>query len=147
VKETETVARFLRVGLQSLEVKGPDDIEGAFRAATKGRANGSMVAAGGFLSFHRKRIIELAEKNRLPAIYSSVTYVEAGGLMFYGEDRSEMFRRAAEIVDKILKGTKPADIPVERPKKFDLVINLKAAKQIGLTIPPEVLARANRIIR
>jgi putative ABC transport system substrate-binding protein len=146
-KELETVARFLRVGLQSLEVKGPDGIEGAFQAATKGRANGFMVAAGGFLAFHRKRIVELAAKNRLPTMYSSVMYVEAGGLMFYGEDRSEMFRRAAEIVDKILKGTKPADIPVERPKKFDLVINLKAAKQIGLTIPPEVLARANRIIR
>jgi putative tryptophan/tyrosine transport system substrate-binding protein len=80
-------------------------------------------------------------------MYPSVNYVEAGGLMFYGEDRSEMFRRAAEIVDRILKGTKPADIPVERPKKFDFVINLKAAKQIGLTFPPEVLARASRIIR
>jgi putative ABC transport system substrate-binding protein len=80
-------------------------------------------------------------------MYPSVTYVEAGGLMTYGEDRSEMFRRAAEIVDKILKGTKPADIPVERPKKFDLVINLKAAKQIGLTVPPEVLARADRVIK
>jgi len=147
VKETETVARFLGVGIQSLEVKGPDDIEGAFRAATKGRANGLMVAAGGFFAFHRKRIIDLTEKNRLPTMYPSVTYVEAGGLMTYGENRSEMFRRAAEIVDKILKGTKPADIPVERPKKFDLVINLKAAKQIGLTVPPEVLARASKIIR
>jgi putative ABC transport system substrate-binding protein len=147
VKELETVARYLRVGIQFLEVKGPDDIEGAFRAATKGRANGLMLPTSGFFSFHRKRIIDLAEKNRLPAMYSSVNYVEAGGLMFYGEDRSEMFRRAAEIVDKILKGTKPADIPVERPKKFDLVINLKAAKQIGFTVPPEVLARASRIIR
>ena len=147
VKETETVARFLGVGIQSLEVKGPDDIEGAFRAATKGRANGLMVAAGGFFAFHRKRIIDLTEKNRLPTMYPSVTYVEAGGLMTYGENRSEMFRRAAEIVDKILKGTKPADIPVERPKKFDLVINLKAAKQIGLTVPPEVLARADRVIK
>jgi len=147
VKETETVARFLRVGLQSLEVKGPDDFEGAFRAATKGRANGLMVAAGGFFAFHRKRIIELAEKNRLPAMYPTVSYVEAGGLMTYGEDRSEMSRRAAEIVDKILKGTKPADIPVERPKKFDLVINLPAAKRIGLTVPPNVLVRATRVIR
>ncbi|MDP2606135.1 MAG: ABC transporter substrate-binding protein [Deltaproteobacteria bacterium] len=147
VKETEAVARFLRVGLQSLEVKGPDDIEGAFRAATKGRADGFIAGAGGFLSFHRKRIVDLAEKNRLPAMYSTVAYVDAGGLMTYGEDRSEMYRRAAEIVDKILKGTKPADIPVERPKKFDLVINLKAAKQIGFTVPLEVLARASRIIR
>jgi len=147
LKETKPVARFLKVAIQSLEVKGPDDIEGAFRATTKGRANGLMVGAGGFLSFHRKRIIDLAEKNRLPAMYSSVNYVEAGGLMVYSEDRSEMFRRAAEIVDKILKGTKPADIPVERPKKFDFVINLKAAKRIGLTVPPNVLVRATRVIR
>jgi putative ABC transport system substrate-binding protein len=147
LKETETVARFLRVGIQFLKVKGPNDIEGAFRAATKGRANGLILPTSGFFSFHRKRIVDLVEKNRLPAMYSSVGYVEAGGLMFYGEDRSEMFQRAAEIVDMILKGTKPADIPVERPKKFDFVINLKAAKLIGLTVPPEVLARASRIIR
>jgi putative ABC transport system substrate-binding protein len=147
LKETEAVARFLRVGLQSVEVKGPDDFEGAFQATTKKRAQAIIVGGGGFFAAHRKRIVELAAKSRLPATYSNVQYVEAGGLMFYGEDRSEMFRRAAEIVDKILKGTKPADIPVERPKKFDLVINLKAAKQIGLTVPPEVLARASRIIR
>jgi putative tryptophan/tyrosine transport system substrate-binding protein len=146
-KETETVTRYLRVGIQFLEVKEPGDIEGAFGAATKGRANGLMVAAGGVFAVHRKRILDLAEKNRLPAMYSSVTYVEAGGLMTYAEDRSEMYRRAAEIVDKILKGTKPADIPVERSKKFDFVINLKAAKQIGLTVPPEVLARATKIIK
>ena len=130
-----------------MEVKGPDDFEGAFQAATKGRANGLMLAGGGFFAFHQKRIVDLAAKNRLPAMYIAVRFVEAGGLMSYGEDRSEMFRRAAEIVDKIIKGTKPADIPVERPKKFDLVINLKAAKQIGFTVPPEVLARASRIIR
>ena len=147
VKELETVARYLRVGIQFLEVKGPDDIEGAFRAATNGRANGLMLPTSGFFSFHRKRIIALVEKNRLPAMYSSVTYVESGGLMYYGEDRSDMYRRAAEVVDMILKGAKPADIPVERPKKFDLVINLKAAKQIGLTIPSVVMARASRIIR
>jgi putative ABC transport system substrate-binding protein len=147
VKELETVARYLRVGMQFLEVKGPDDIEGAFRAATKGRANGLMLPTSSFFAFHRKRIIDLAEKNRLPAMYSSVGYVEAGGLMVYSEDRAEMLRRAAEIVDMILKGTKPADMPVERPKKFVFVINLKAAKQIGLTVPPEVLARASRIIR
>jgi putative ABC transport system substrate-binding protein len=147
LKEVESVAKFLRVGIQSLEVKGPDDFEGAFRAATKGRANGLMLAGGAFFGFHEKRIVELAAKNRLPAMYIVERFVEAGGLMSYGEDRSEMFRRAAEIVDKILKGTKPADIPVERPKKFDLVINLKAAKQIGFTVPPEVLARASRIIR
>ena len=147
VKEMETVARFLRVEIQSLEVKGPDDFEGAFQAAAKKRAQALMLGGGGFFGAHQKRIIDLAAKNRLPAMYTTVQYVEAGGLMTYGEDRAEMFRRAAEIVDKILKGTKPADIPVERPKKFDLVINLKAAKQIGLTVPPEVLARASRIIR
>jgi len=147
VKETEPVARFLRVRIQSLEVKGPDDIDGAFRAATKGRANGLMVTGGALFGFHQKRIIDLAAKNRLPAMYIVARFVEAGGLMSYGEDRSEMFRRAAETVDKILKGTKPADIPVERPKKFELVINLNAAKQIGLTIPPELLARASRIIK
>jgi putative ABC transport system substrate-binding protein len=106
-----------------------------------------MLAGGAFFGFHEKRIIDLAAKNRLPAMYIVARFVEAGGLMSYGEDRLEMFRRAAEIVDKILKGTKPADIPVDRPKKFDFVINLKAANQIGLTVPPNVLARADRVIR
>jgi putative ABC transport system substrate-binding protein len=147
LKEVEPVARFLRIGIQSLEVKGPDDFERAFQAATKKRAEALMVSSGGFFAFHQKRIVELAVKSRLPAMYGNVAYVDAGGLMSYTADRKEQFRRAAEIVDKILKGTKPADIPVERPKKFDLVINLKAAKQIGLTVPPEVLARASRIIR
>ncbi len=104
-----------------------------------------LGGGGGFLSSHQKRIVELAAKNRLPGLYPNV--LEAGGLMTYSEDRSEMLRRAAEIVDKILKGTKPADLPVEQPKKFELVINLKAAKQIGLTIPPNVLARADKVIR
>ena len=147
LNEVETVARFLRIGLQSLEAKGPDEFDGAFRAATKNRAGGLVLGGGGFFGAHRKRIVELAAKSRLPGVYPSLQYVEAGGLMTYTEDRSEMFRRAAEIVDKILKGTKPADIPVDRPKKFDFVINLKAAKQLQLTIPPEVLARASRIIR
>ena len=147
LKEIETVARFLKVGIQSLEVKGPDDIEGVFQAATKKRAQALLLGSGGFFGAHRKRIVDLAAKNRLPAMYGNVQFVEQGGLMSYGEDRSEMFRRAAEIVDKILKGTKPADIPVERPMKFDLVINLKAAKRIGFTVPPNVLVRATRIIR
>ena len=121
--------------------------KGRFELQPKGAPTAQWWQPVGSLSFHRKRIIELAEKNRLPAMYPTVTYVETGGLMTYGEDRSEMHRRAAEIVDKVLKGTKPADIPVERPKKFDFVINLKAAKQIGFTVPPEVLARASRIIR
>jgi putative ABC transport system substrate-binding protein len=116
LKGTETVARYLRVEIQFLEVKAPNDIDGAFRAATKGRANGLMVPGAGFFAFHRKRIIDLAEKNRLPAMYSSVTYVEAGGLMVYAEDRSEMFRRAAEIVDKILKGINPLTYRWNAPK-------------------------------
>jgi len=146
-KEVEAVARFLRVEVQSLAVKGPDDFEGAFQAATKKRAQALLLGGGGFFGAHYKRIVELAAKNRLPGMYIQARFVEAGGLMSYGEDRVEMFRRAAEIVDKILKGTKPADIPVERPKKFDFVISLKAAKQIGLTVPPNVLVRASRIIR
>jgi len=147
MKETETVARYLRLGIQSLEVKGRDDIERAFQAATKKRAEALMLEGSGFFAAHQTRILELAAKSRLPAMYPNTRYVEAGGLMTYAEDRSEMFRRAAEIVDKILKGTKPADIPVERPKKFDLVISLPAAKRIGLTVPPEVLWKATRIIR
>ena len=147
LKEIETVARFLKVGIQSLEVKGPDDFEGAFQAATKKRAQALILGGGGFFAAHQTRILELAAKSRLPAMYPNTRYVEAGGLMTYSEDRSEMYRRAAEIGDKILKGTNPADIPVERPKKFDLVINLKAAKQIGFTVPPNVLVRATRVIR
>jgi putative ABC transport system substrate-binding protein len=147
LKEVETVARFLRLRLQSLEVKGSDDFERIFRSATKNRAEGLALGGGGFFGAHYKRIIDLATKARLPVMYNVARFSEAGGLMSYGEDRVEQFRRAAEIVDMILKGTKPADIPVERPKKFDFVINLKAAKQIGLTVPPEVLARATRIIR
>jgi putative ABC transport system substrate-binding protein len=147
LKETETVARSLRIGLQSLEVKGPDDIDGAFRAATNKRAGALLVDGGGLFTAQQKRIIELAAKSRLPTMYGNSRYVEAGGLMSYAGDRIEQYRRAAEIVDKILKGTKPADISVERPKKFELVINLKAAKQIGLTIPPNVLVRAQKVIR
>jgi putative ABC transport system substrate-binding protein len=147
LKEVEAVARYLRVGVQSLEVKGPDDFDGAFQAATKKRAQALIVGGGGLFPAHYKRIVELAAKSRLPAMYNNTRHVDAGGLMSYGEDRSEMFRRAAEIVDKILKGAKPADLPVEQPTKFELVINLKTAKQIGLTIPPDVLARATKIIR
>jgi putative tryptophan/tyrosine transport system substrate-binding protein len=147
LKAVGTVGRFLRVEVQSLEVKGSDDFEGVFKAATKKRAQALMLSGGGVLGAHVKRVVELAAENRLPAMYIVARFVEAGGLMAYGEDRTEMLRRAAEIVDMILKGTKPADIPVERPKKFEFVINLKTAKQIGLTIPPEVLARASRIIR
>jgi len=147
LKETETVARHLRVGIQSLEVKTSDDIEGAFQAATNKRAEALLVDGSGFFTAHEKQIINLATKHRLPAMYPNSRSVEAGGLMTYAGDRSEQYRRAADYVDKILKGAKPADLPVERPKKFELVINLKAAKQIGLTIPPNVLVRADKVIK
>jgi putative tryptophan/tyrosine transport system substrate-binding protein len=147
LNETETAARSLRLGIQPIEVRGPADFVGAFQAATKKRAEALMVSGGGFFGFHYKRIVELAAKSRLPTMYGNARYVEAGGLMTYAYDRPYEFRRAAEYVDKILKGAKPADLPVERPTKFELIINLKAAKQIGLTIPPNVLARADRVIR
>jgi putative ABC transport system substrate-binding protein len=147
LKETETVARSLRVGIQSLEVKGSDDIEGAFQAAANKRAEALLVDGSGFFTANQKQIIGLAIKHRLPAMYPNTRSVEAGGLMTYAGDRSEQYRRAADYVDKILKGAKPTDLPVERPKKFELVINLKTAKQIGLTIPPNVLARADKVIK
>ena len=147
VKEIETIARSIRLELQAIEVKGPDDFDAAFRLATKKRAEALLVSGGGFFAFHQKRILELGAKSRLPAMYNNTRYVEAGGLMTYTYDRPYQFRRAAEYVDQILKGTKPGDLPVERPKKFELVINLKTAKQIGLTIPPNVLVRADRVIK
>jgi putative tryptophan/tyrosine transport system substrate-binding protein len=147
LKETETVARSLRIGIQSIEVKEPDDIEEAFQAATKKRAEALVIDAGGFFAFNEKRIVELAAKSRLPTIHANARTVAAGGLMTYSYDRNEQYRRAAEYVDKILKGAKPANVPVERPMKHELVINLKTAKQIGLTIPPNVLARADKVIR
>jgi ABC-type uncharacterized transport system substrate-binding protein len=147
VKETETVARSLRLAIQSLEVKGPDDFEGAFQDATQKRAGALLVAGGGFFAFHQKRIVDLAKKSRLPAMYNNNQYVEVGGLMTYAEDRPDQHRRAAEYVDRILKGAKPADLPVERPKKLELIINLKAAKQIGVTIPQSVLYRADKVIK
>jgi putative ABC transport system substrate-binding protein len=147
LSETESASRSLNVELQSLEVRRSDDLEGAFQAALRERADALMVSGGGFFAAHQKRIVELAAKSRLPATYPNVQYVDAGGLSVYAEDRLYMFRRAADYVDKILKGAKPADLSVERPKNFELVINLKAAKQIGLTIPPNVLARADKVIR
>jgi len=138
----------LGVQLIPMVVRGPDDFEGAFRAMTKERADGliSRLSSSGY-SAHFKRIAELTTKNRLPSIHAQPTWVDAGGLMSYGQDPSTSYRRAAVYVDKILKGAKPADLPVERPTKFEFVINLKTAKQIGLTIPPNVLVRADRVIR
>jgi len=146
-KETQAVARSLAITIQSFEVKTADEIEAVFKTATKQRAGALMVQPGGFVGFHGKKIVELTEKYHLPAVYPSITFVDAGALMIYAEDLIAHFRRAAWYVDKILKGTKPANLPAEQPKKFYLVINLNAAKRIDLSIPPHVLARADRVIR
>jgi putative ABC transport system substrate-binding protein len=147
LREVGLAAGPLRVQLQSLDVLGPKDIETAFRAASEQRAEAFIVLTGGILAGERTRIFEYVAKNRLPAIYSEPQFVEDGGLMSYGVNLADLDRRAATYVDKILKGGKPADLPVEQPKKFEFIINLKAAKQIGLTIPPNVLARADRVIK
>jgi ABC-type uncharacterized transport system substrate-binding protein len=147
-KETELAAKAFGVKLQYVDVLSPKDVEGAFRAAGKGRADAVLVIVAGFVgNSQRKAIAELAVKSRLPAIYSNAEYVNAGGLTSYGAKLTDLDRRAAAYVDKVLKGRKPADLPVEQATKFEFIINLKAAKQIGLTIPPNVLAGADRVIR
>ena len=133
--------------LHSIEVSSADKFEAAFKEATKARSAALAIMASPFFYSNQKQLADLATKSRLPAMYPRGEFVVGGGLMSYGSDRSESFRRAAVFVDKILKGAKPADIPVEQPKKFELMINLKAAKQIGLTIPPNVLVRADRVIK
>jgi putative ABC transport system substrate-binding protein len=147
IREMELAAEAFAVQLQILDAGGPKDIETIFRAASKGRADAVLVLPNPVLLSQGAQIADLAAKNRLPAVYGQLEYVEAGGLMFYGASINEMFRRAATYVDKILKGAKPADLPVEQPKKFEFIVNLKAAKQIGVTIPPNVLVRADRVIR
>ena len=148
LKEIEVAAGALGVKLQYLDVQSLKDIEAAFRAARKSQADAVLwLVSGPIGGTHRPRIGELAVQSRLPAIYEQAEYVEAGGLMSYGVSFTDLDRRAATYVDKILKGAKPADLPVEQPKKFEFVINLKAAKQIGLTIPPNVLARADKVIK
>ena len=148
LKELDLAAGALGVKLQYLDILSPKDIESAFRDAAKGRAEAVLVRVpGSILIAHRIKVLQLAVKGRLPAIYESAEEVEAGGLMSYGLNTNDSYRRAATYVDKILKGAKPADLPVEQPTKFEFVINLKAAKQIGLTIPPNVLARADKVIR
>ena len=149
LKETQAAASSLQIHLQILEVRVADDFKRAFEAATKGRAGALTVVSGssGLLLRNRKQIAELAVKNRLPTMYPQIAYINAGGLMSYAANEIDMYRRAATYVDKILKGRKPADLPVEQPIKFELIINLKAAKQIGLTIPPNVLARADKVIK
>jgi len=146
LRETEVAAGAHGVQLQYLDVLGPKDFETAFRAASKGRADAILALGSPVLISQRTQIADLAVKGRLPAIYSQAEFVQDRGLMSYGVSLTD-FRRAATYVDKILKGAKPADLPVEQPIKFEFIINLKAAKQIGLTIPPNVLARADRVIK
>ena len=147
IKEIELAAEAFGVKVQYLDIQNSKDIETAFRAASKGRVESVVVFGGTVINSQRKQLIDLAVKSRLPAIYARPEFVEDGGLMTYGPSINDLYRRAATFVDKILKGAKPADLPVEQPKKFDLIINLKAAKQIGLTIPPNVLARADKVIK
>jgi putative tryptophan/tyrosine transport system substrate-binding protein len=146
-KEIMAAAEALRVKLQSLGLRSSNDFESAFKAALRERVQAVITLPQPLMNSHRNLIVGFATKNKLPAIYPAPEYMDAGGLMYYGPVYTELFRRAASYVDKILKGTKPADIPVEQPTKFEFVINLKAAKQIGLTIPPNVLARADKVIR
>ena len=146
--ELKLPAAALKVKIQYLNVLTPADFENAFKEAIKGRADGALMEAAGPVSIpHRKKTAELAVKSRLPVMYRRTQDVEAGGLMTYGVNISDLDRRAATYVDKILKGAKPVELPVEQPKKFEFIINLKAAKQIGLTVPPNVLARADKVIR
>jgi len=147
LRDIQAAAPVFRVTLLPLEVKGPDDIDPAFNTIVKEHAGAVLVLGDRLFATHENQIIDLAVKNRLPTIYSQRLYVEAGGLMSYGANFADQYRRAATYVDKLLKGAKPADLPVEQPKKFELAINLKTAKQMGLTIPPKLLARADTVIR
>jgi putative tryptophan/tyrosine transport system substrate-binding protein len=147
LKDAEIAARSLKLTIQPLQVQGPSDLEGVFAAAKKGRAEGMIVVGDPVTFTHRKRVADLALKNRIATIHGQIQFAEAGAMIVYGPNDADMFRRAATYVDKILKGAKPGDLPIERPVKFDFIINLKTAKQLGLAIPPNVLARANRVIR
>ena len=147
LKEMEDAANALGAGLQNFEVKNLADLERAFTTMKQGRARAVVILPGAFATAYQKQIVNLAAKNQLPAIYSDKRFVEIGGLMSYGAVRTDEFRRAAVYVDRILKGANAAELPVEQPTQFELTINVKAAKQIGLTIPPHVLARADRVIK
>ena len=147
VKEDLPAARALGLTVRSWEVRAADGFETVFAALSKQRPDGLYVPGGSLMAANRKRIADFALKSRLPSMYNNREYVDAGGLMYYGADTADSYRRVAYFVDRILKGAKPADLPVEQPTKFELVINLKTAKQIGVTIPPDLLARATKIIR
>jgi putative ABC transport system substrate-binding protein len=147
LREVDLAAAALKVNIQHLDVLDPNGLETAFQTATKGRADALLVLQSAVMNPQREKVAALARKNRLPAIYFQNQYMEVGGLMYYGPNTSDLFRRAATYVDKILKGRTPADLPVEQPIKFEFIVNLKAAKEIGLTIPPNVLVRADKVIR
>ena len=146
-EQLKRLAPSLKVTIESFNVRNPNEIDKAFAAITESRADGLLLESDPVFNINRANIVKLTVKNKLPAIYPERRWVEDGGLMAYGTDLIEVARRAAIFVDKILKGAKPADLPVEQPTKFELVINLKTAKQIGVTIPPEVLARATKLIK
>jgi putative ABC transport system substrate-binding protein len=147
VSEVEDAARAINLELQVFEIQQPNDLHTAFESVKKSRAGAVNVLTSAFLSAHRKTLVDIALRSKLPVIYNNTAFVEAGGLISYGPDILDNFRRAATYVDKILKGARPENLPVEQPRKFDLAINLKTAKQIGVTIPPHVLARADRVIK
>ena len=143
----EAPAKALGLKLLSLEVRSLDDFEGAFARAKKDGAQALITTTGALINTQQRRVLDFAAKSRLPAIYHYSEFVEAGGLMSYAPNYTDLYRRAADFVDNILKGAKPADIPVEQPTKFEFFVNLKTAKQIGVTIPSNVLARADRVIK
>jgi putative ABC transport system substrate-binding protein len=147
-KEYEAAAKAFKLDLQSVEVRRANpDFERAFQAAKSQRTDALIIISNPLIRFHQKQVMDLAKRNRFPTMNDGSQYVSAGGLISYGTNYDDLFRRMAVYVDKILKGAKPADLPIERPTKFELVINLKTAKQLGLTIPPNVLARADRVIK
>jgi putative ABC transport system substrate-binding protein len=146
LKGAEVAARALGMRLQFVEARGPDDFDRAFSEITKARAGALTVLPSTMFLNERRRIVDMVTKTRLPAVYTSREFVDAGGLMSYGANIADNFRRAATFVDRILKGAKPGDLPVEQPTKFELVINLKTAKALGLTIPPSLLLRADQVI-
>jgi len=146
-REIDPTARALKLQVQRFDLAKDEDFDSQFKAITKWRAGGLVVGGGPLMIRNRKRVIEFAAKSKLPAIYGREEFVEDGGLLNYSASVLDLTRRSATYVDKILKGTKPADLPVEQPMKFELIINLRAAKRIGLTIPPNVLARADRVIK
>ncbi len=145
-KENQQPARQLGIQLQSLEVRSPDDLDKAFEAASMARAGAIAILPDPVLATNQKRVVDFATRNRLPSIYHGSEFADAGGLVTFGPDRADLFRRAAIYVDKILKGAKPGDLPVDQPTKLELVVNLKTAKAIGITIPQSVLFRADRVI-